>query len=132
MVIARIESLVLDAGIEDAILRAEKYIEAGADGIMISSRSASGDDVLEFCLRYKELNTKVPLVAVPSTYNIVSEDQLLEAGVNIVIYANHLLRAAYPAMLKTANLILENGRSFEADSEMMSIKDILELIPGTK
>jgi phosphoenolpyruvate phosphomutase len=132
MVIARIESLVLDAGIEDAILRAEKYIEAGADGIMISSRSASGDDVLEFCLRYKELNNKVPLVAVPSTYNKVRENQLLEAGVNIVIYANQLLRAAYPAMLKTANLILENGRSLEADSEMMNIKDILELIPGTK
>ena len=132
MVIARIESLVLEAGMEDAILRAEKYIEAGADGIMISSRSESADEVLEFCFQYKQLDNQKPLVAVPSSYNIVSEDQLLEAGVNIVIYANHLLRAAYPAMLKTANLILENGRSFEADSEMMSIKDILELIPGTK
>jgi phosphoenolpyruvate phosphomutase len=132
MLIARIESLVLEAGMEDAILRAEKYIEAGADGIMISSRSESVDEVLEFCSQYKQLDSQKPLVAVPSSYNIVREDQLLEAGVNIVIYANHLLRAAYPAMLKTANLILENGRSFEADSEMMSIKDILELIPGTK
>lgn len=132
MVIARIESLILDKGMDDAVERAEAFIAAGADGIMIHSRKKSPQEILTFCSRYNALSRRVPLVAVPSSYNSITEHELMEAGVNIVIYANHLLRSAYPAMLGTAKSILTNSRSAEADADMMSIGDILELIPGTK
>lgn len=132
MIIARLESLILEVGMEDAITRAKAYIQAGADGIMIHSRKKDPDEIFEFCNRFKSFEFRVPLIAVPSSYNSVTEQELAERGVNIVIYANHLLRSAYPAMVKTAESILKNGRSLEADSELMSIKDILELIPGTK
>lgn len=132
MIIARIESLILEAGVDDAISRAQAYIEAGADGIMIHSRSTTPDEIFEFCDIYRKFKVRVPLVAVPSSYNSVTEDELMERGVNIVIYANHLLRSAYPAMRATAESILTHGRSFEADSTLLSIKEILELIPGTR
>jgi phosphoenolpyruvate phosphomutase len=132
MIIARIESLILDAGVDDAIARARAYIEAGADGIMIHSRRTDPAEVFEFCDRYATFARGVPLVAVPSSYNTVTEDELAKRGVNIVIYANQLLRSAYPAMVSTAKSILTHGRSQEADSGLLSIKDILELIPGTK
>ncbi len=130
MIIARVESLILGKGVEDAIVRSKAYIEAGADGIMIHSKEKDPSEILEFCNRYKKFEKRVPLVAVPSSYNIIYEKELSEAGVNIVIYANQLLRSAYPAMIETAKSILENERSFEADSKMMPIKDILNLIPG--
>ncbi|MER2492183.1 phosphoenolpyruvate mutase [Catenovulum sediminis] len=132
MIIARIESLILGKGIEDAIQRAKAFIEAGADGIMIHSRKNEPDEIFEFCKMYNKLAERRILVAVPSSYNSVYESELVEHGVNIVIYANQLLRSAYPAMCKTAALILKNERSKEADSQMMPIKQILELIPGGK
>ena len=131
MIIARIESLILDAGMDDAISRARAYIQAGADGIMIHSRKKDPTEILEFCKKYSDFSKKVPLVAVPSSYNEVTDIKLMESGVNIVIYANHLLRAAYPAMDLAARSILKNGRSFEIESDIMSINKILELIPGT-
>lgn len=132
MIIARVESLILNAGMDDAVKRAGAYISAGADGIMIHSKEKSPDEILEFCRRYNEFDVKVPLVAVPSTYNSITETELKKAGVRIVIYANQLLRSAYPAMVRTANLILEKERALEADNECMSIKDILTLIPDGK
>jgi len=132
MVIARIESLILKAGMEDALERAKAYIEAGADAIMIHSKEKSPDEILEFCRKYGKFERKAPLIAVPSSYNTIYEDELAAAGVNIVIYANQLLRSAYPAMLDTAKSILTNKRSYEANGNCMSIKEILELIPGTK
>ncbi len=132
MVIARIESLILNAGMDDAIERAMAYISAGADGIMIHSKERTPAEILEFCARYNEFDVKVPLVAVPSTYNSITETELKEAGVRIVIYANQLLRSAYPAMIKTAETILQNERAFEADKECMPIKEILTLIPEHK
>lgn len=128
MIIARIESLILDQGLEDAIERARIYIAAGADGIMIHSRSRAPDEILEFCDRYGALETRVPLVAVPSTYSCVTEKELADAGVNIVIYANHLLRSAYPAMVETARAILANGRSHEVEEQLMPIKELLVLV----
>jgi phosphoenolpyruvate phosphomutase / 2-hydroxyethylphosphonate cytidylyltransferase len=130
MIVARIESLILGKGIEDAVTRARAFLNAGADAIMIHSRQKSPDEILNFCHQYNSLPNRRPLIAVPSSYNTIYEDQLIEAGVNIVIYANHLLRSAYPAMMKTAQTILLNGRSAEVDREMMSIKDVLTLIPG--
>ena len=130
MIIARIESLILGQGLDDALERAEAYIEAGADGIMIHSSQPGPDEVFAFCERYNQLPKRRPLVVVPTTYNGVTEGELEAAGVNVVIYANHLLRAAYPAMLRTAESILMNGRSSEADAELLPIKDILHLIPG--
>lgn len=130
MVVARIESLILKKGIEDAIARAKAYITAGADAIMIHSKEISPEEVLEFCRKFQQMEQKVPLIAVPTTYNIITEEELAKAGVNIVIYANHLLRSAYPAMLNTAKLILEHGRSYEADKNCLPIKEILTLIPG--
>jgi phosphoenolpyruvate mutase len=132
MIVARIESLILEVGLDDALKRAEAYIEAGADGIMIHSRKKEPDEILEFCKHYKLLKGDVPLIVVPSTYNSITEKELRLAGVRIVIYANHLLRAAYPAMVKVAQSILKYERSLEADTNLMSISEILELIPGTK
>ena len=126
MIIARIESLILETGMDDAIIRAKAYIEAGADGIMIHSKKTVPDEILQFCKLYKELKRTVPLVVVPSTYNQIYEKELVRAGVDVVIYANHLLRSAYPSMVKTAESILENGRSKEASDEYcMPIKEIL-------
>jgi len=130
MIIARVESLILKKGLEDAINRAKAYINAGADGIMIHSKEKDPKEILDFCTEYKKFEKKVPLVAVPSTYNTINEKELADAGVNVVIYANQLLRSAYPAMIETAQMILENERSHEADNKMMPINEILRLIPG--
>lgn len=130
MIIARIESLILGHGVKDAITRARAYIDAGADGIMIHSCDKDPSEVLDFCRQYRNLDLKVPLVAVPTSYNHVTEDELAEAGISIVIYANHLLRSAFPAMVKTAQSILKHGRSSIADSDLMSVNEIINLIPG--
>jgi len=131
MIIARIESLILEKGMDDAVLRAKSYIAAGADGIMIHSRKKEPDEILEFCKIFNNFEERPWLVVVPSSYRQVSESELIKAGVNVVIYANHLLRSAYPAMKKTAESILLNERSLEAENNMMSISEILDLIPGT-
>lgn len=127
MVIARIESLIFGKGTDDALKRADAYIKAGADGIMIHSKSKDPSEVIQFCREYNKFNNRVPLVAVPSTYNKITEDELREAGINIVIYANHLIRSAYPAMIKTAKLILENGRAYEAEEHCLPIHEFLKL-----
>lgn len=132
MVIARLESLIAGYGVDHAIERAKAFLDAGADGIMIHSREKTPDEIFEFCAKYNEIPNRRTLVAVPSSYNQVTETELHAHGVNIVIYANHLLRSAYPAMLETAKSILTNGRSYESDSRLMPIKEILELIPGGK
>ena len=132
MIIARIESLIAGKPVSDALKRAFAYIEAGADGIMIHSKDKSGEDIKEFCQKYREMNQTTPIVAVPTTYSQFTEEELHEWGINIVIYANHMLRASYPAMYKVAQTILEHSRSDEANEYCMSIKQILELIPGTK
>ena len=132
MIIARIESLILDQGMDDALNRAKAYINAGADGIMIHSRQKKPDEILEFCEHYSHFDRNVPLVAVPSSYNSITEEELSNAGVDIVIYANHMLRASYPAMNAVAHSILENGRTLECEDSCMPIKDILNLIPGTR
>lgn len=132
MIIARLESLILGMGVDHAFERAVAFLEAGADGIMIHSRDKDPAEVFEFCRRYNALPNRKYLVAVPTSYNQVDEEQLTAHGVNVVIYANHLLRSAYPAMVSTAKSILEHGRSAECDAQLLPIKDILELIPGTK
>jgi phosphoenolpyruvate phosphomutase / 2-hydroxyethylphosphonate cytidylyltransferase len=132
MIIARIESMILGKGVEDGLERAAAYIDAGADGIMVHSRQRDPSEVVAFCRGYARLSRRVPLVAVPTSYNDVTEGELIEHGANVVIYANQLLRSAYPAMVATARSILEHGRSSEADDRLMSIKEILELIPGGK
>ncbi len=129
MVIARIESLILEKGLDDALSRAKAYIKSGADGIMIHSRRKSPEEIRGFCIKYKEIDNRPPLVVVPSSFNSIYENELEEMGVNIVIYANQLLRSAYPAMVRTAKSILDNGRSLECDADLMSIKEILNLIP---
>jgi phosphoenolpyruvate phosphomutase / 2-hydroxyethylphosphonate cytidylyltransferase len=128
MVIARVESLIRGAGVADAVRRGCAYAEAGCDGIMMHSRSAHADEVLECCRRFFRRCPAVPLVIVPSTYPGVSEDELSEAGVRIVIYANQLLRSAYPAMASTANCILETGRALEAERRCLPIPETLRLL----
>lgn len=130
MIFARCESLILEKGMYDAIQRCSAYVEAGADGVMIHSRRKTPDEVFEFCDQFKKLYPMVPIVAVPTTYNEVTEDELASHGVNVIIHANHLLRSAFPAMQKTAESILFNGRSKEADEMCMSINEILHLIPS--
>ena len=133
MIIARCESLIAGKPMADALERCFAYVEAGADGIMIHSKEKSGIDIKEFCRLFRQKHPNVPLVAVPTTYNHITEEELASWGVNIVIYANHMLRSSYPAMLNCAKSILTHGRAKEASEEYcMPIKEILELIPGTK
>lgn len=128
MIIARIESLILERGMEDALNRAFAYTEAGADGIMIHSRRKSPDEILEFCRLFREKDAKTPIVVVPTSFNSITEEELAAAGVNIVIYANQLTRSAFPAMQSTAVEILKNHRALEVDSKLMPFKDIIRLI----
>lgn len=130
MVIARIESLVLGKGMRDAIYRAECYLEAGADGILIHSRSKDGAEVLEFARKYRSLGIDAPLVVVPTAYSQIGESELTAAGASVVIYANHMLRSAYPAMVGAARSILEHGRSHECEEALMPVDDLLKLVPG--
>lgn len=133
MIIARIESLILEKGMDDAITRAKAYLSAGADGIMIHSRKKTFDEIKEFAKHYSAIPNKKPLVVVPSSYSHITEKELIENGINIVIYANQMLRAAYPAMVNVAKSILTHHRAKEADEQYcMSIKDIINLIPGGK
>ena len=133
MIISRCESLIAGKPVDDALERCHAYVAAGADGVMIHSKDKSGDDIKEFCLRFREKDPHTPIVAVPTTYNQFTEEELAEWGINVVIYANHMLRSAYPAMVKCAERILETSRSLEASDEYcMPIKQILNLIPGTK
>ena len=132
MIISRIESLILKKGMDDAVTRAKAYIDAGTDGIMIHSKESDPAEILKFAEIYSGFNHRVPLTAVPSTYNSISEKELIDAGFNIVIYANHLIRSAYPSMKNTAESILAHSRSLEATKSCTSVKDIIALIPGSK
>ena len=133
MIIARCESLIAGKPVEDALERCHAYVAAGADGIMIHSKNKDGMDIKEFCQRFREKDDHTPIVAVPTTYGQFTEAELAEWGINVVIYANHMLRSAYPAMVKCAERILETTRCQEASEEYcMPIKQILNLIPGTK
>jgi phosphoenolpyruvate phosphomutase len=97
---------------------------------MIHSRNKKPDEIFEFAAEYKKWNTNKPLVLVPTTFNSVTEEELAEKGARMIIHANHLLRASYPAMVNVAEKILQNGRTLETDSDLMSIKEILNLVPG--
>ena len=133
MIISRCESLIAGKPVDDALERCHAYVAAGADGIMIHSKNKDGMDIKEFCQRFREVDDHTPIVAVPTTYGQFTEAELAEWGINIVIYANHMLRSAYPAMVKCAERILETTRCQEAaDEYRMPIKQILNLIPGTK
>lgn len=133
MIISRCESLIAGKPVDDALERCHAYVAAGADGVMIHSKNKDGMDIKEFCQRFREKDDHTPIVAVPTTYNQFTEEELAEWGINVVIYANHMLRSAYPAMVKCAESILTNSRSLEAsDQYCMPIKQILNLIPGTK
>ena len=133
MIISRCESLIAGKPVDDALERCHAYVAAGADGIMIHSKNKDGMDIKEFCQRFREKDAHTPIVAVPTTYGQFTEAELAEWGINIVIYANHMLRSAYPAMVKCAERILETTRCQEASDEYcMPIKQILNLIPGTK
>ncbi|WP_425498875.1 phosphoenolpyruvate mutase [Natronoglycomyces albus] len=130
MVIARIESLILEQGLDDALERAKAYIEiGGADGIMIHSRQNDPQEVFDFCDAYAKFENRKPLVVVPTSFRQATEEELAARGVNVVIYANHMMRAAYPAMSKVAHTILEAGRALEADPYIANIKDALAIIP---
>lgn len=133
MIVARIESLILGKTVDDALERSIEYVNAGADGVLIHSKNKSPDEIFEFTDRFRKEATMVdiPLIVVPSTFNCVTESQLKDHDIQIVIYANQLLRASYPSMLSVAQSILSNGRSLEVDDELMSIGEILKLIPGT-
>ena len=131
MIIARCESLILEQGLEDALERCHAYVKAGADGVMIHSKSKTPDEVYAFCDAFRAVDAKTPIIVVPTTYNGETEEQLAAHGINVVIHANHLIRSAFPAMQATAKSILENGRSKEADQLCMSIKEILTLLPNS-
>ncbi len=128
MIIARIESLILERGMDDALRRAAAYVEAGADGIMIHSRKKEPAEILKFCDRFRTGDKSTPIVVVPTSFNVITEDELAAHGVNIVIYANQLTRSAFPAMQKTAEDILRYHRAKEVDERLMPIKEIITLI----
>ena len=128
MIIARIESLILEKGMDDALARAKAYVKAGADGIMIHSRKKDPSEILEFCDLFRSDDKDTPIVVVPSSFNTITEEELASHGVNIVIYANQLTRSAFPAMQKTAEDILRFHRAKEVDDRLMPIKEIITLI----
>lgn len=128
MIIARIESLILEQGMDDALARAKAYVEAGADGIMIHSRKKDPAEILEFCDKFRAEDKDTPIVVVPTSFNTITEKELSEHDVSIVIYANQLTRSAFPAMQKTAEDILKYHRAKEVDDRLMSIKDVISLI----
>jgi phosphoenolpyruvate phosphomutase len=130
MIIARIESLILEKGMEDALARAFAFTKAGADGIMIHSRKKDPAEIFEFVEKFRAVDKASVLVVVPTSYNEVTEEELKQKGVNVVIYANQLTRSGFPAMKKTAERILQCHRAKEADEELcMPIRDIITLIP---
>lgn len=129
MVIARIESLILNKGMDDAIERAKCYVKAGADGIMIHSKQSEPDEIFEFCDKFKSIYPDIPIVAVPTTYNYITEEELHNKGIKIIIHANHLIRSAFPAMENTAKEILKNGCSKCVDDVCMPIKQVINFIP---
>ena len=128
MIIARIESLILEKGMEDALERARAFVKAGADGIMIHSRKKDPAEICEFCDKFRAEDKTTPIVVVPSSFNTITEEELASHGVNVVIYANQLTRSAFPAMQKTAEDILKYHRAKEVDDRLMKIKDIITLI----
>lgn len=128
MIIARIESLILEKGMEDALERARAFVKAGADGIMIHSRKKDPAEIVEFCDKFRTEDKETPIVVVPSSFNVITEEELAEHGANIVIYANQLTRSAFPAMEETAKDILRHHRAKEVDDRLMPIKDIISLI----
>ncbi len=128
MVIARIESFIVGKGLKDALLRAEIYSKAGADAILIHSKEKTPSEIFSFAREFKKSKNYIPLVSVPSTYSKVYEKDLIKNGFKLVIYANQLLRAAYPSMQNTARTILKNSRAFEADKKIIPIKEIINLI----
>ena len=132
MIIARIEEIIAGRSVDEALAKAFACVKAGADGIMIHSKNKSGEDIKEFCQRFRQVYAKIPLVLVPTTYNQFTEKELAAWGANVIIYANHMLRASYPAMVKVAETILQAERSLEVNDLCMPIKQILELIPGGK
>ena len=125
MIIARIESLILKAGMDDAIERAKAYIAAGVDGIMIHSREKKPDEIFEFCNLFQRFSKRVPLVVVPTSYDTVTEDELEKQGVNVIIYANQLIRSAYPSMVNCAKNILSNGMAEKQDTDIISIQNYI-------
>lgn len=129
LLIARIESLILDKGMDDALARAFAFTKAGAHGIMIHSRKKDPSEIFEFCEKFRAVDKTSPLVVVPTSFNSVTEDEFAKRGVNIVIYANQFTRSGFPAMQKVAETILKSHRAKEADDQCMSIKEILTLIP---
>lgn len=129
MIIARIESLILDQGVEDALKRAFAYVKAGADGIMIHSRRKEPDEIFEFVDKFRATDATTPIVVVPTSFNAVTEEEFQRRGINIVIYANQLIRSAFPAMMETAKCILSSHRAKEADEMLLPISKILTLIP---
>ncbi len=128
MIIARIESLILERGMDDALNRAFAFRDAGADGIMIHSRKKDPSEIFEFCDKFRQKDKSTPIVVVPTSFNQVTEEELSSHGINIVIYANQLMRAAFPVMQKTAEEILKNHRAYEVDSTLMPFKEIITLI----
>jgi phosphoenolpyruvate mutase len=130
MIIARIESLILGKPVEEALSRAKIYVSAGADGIMIHSRNKSGEDAIDFIRQFRKFNKKIPIVIIPTSFSHISESEFWDIGANIVIYANHLLRASYPAMKNIAEQILLDERAVNCENQIMSMKEILNLIPG--
>jgi phosphoenolpyruvate phosphomutase len=129
MVTARCESLILDAGMADALARCSAYVDAGADAVMIHSRKNDGREILEFASHFRSTFPRVPLVCVPTSYHHLRFAQLQEAGFNVIIYANHMLRSAYQAMKNVSNEILREGRTQEVEPLCLSINEILALIP---
>jgi phosphoenolpyruvate phosphomutase len=132
MLVARVESLILEAGMEDALERSEAYVQAGADAVMIHSRHTDPSEIFEFLSLFRKKDDSTPLVVVPTSFNSVRAEDLYVRGANLIIYANHMLRAAVPAMQNAAMEILKNGRSQEIENQLLSVDEILSLIPGTK
>jgi phosphoenolpyruvate phosphomutase len=129
MIVARIESLILGETVDQALDRANLYVQSGANAVMIHSIETDAMMLLQFLRRFRRRDTQTPLVVVPTTFNRITATQLHSEGVNVVIYANHLIRASMSAMIHTANQILHDDMSQAIDETIMPVKDLLDFVP---
>jgi phosphoenolpyruvate phosphomutase len=123
-VVARLESFIAGKGLADALERATAYYEAGADALLVHSKKSHPAEVLSFM---QEWQNTCPVVIVPTMYYQTPVRVFTEAGISVVIWANHLLRAAVCAMQQIAAKIHETQSLLEAEAEIVSVQEIFRL-----
>lgn len=128
LLFARLESLIAGLTVDDALTRAALYLEAGASGLMIHSKDRTEDRVVEFLQRLRAQGHEQPVICVPTTYNRVLARDLFAEGANIIIYANHLLRASHHAMRRVCQDLLQHDRAVDVERRCTPLDELFDLV----